>query len=420
MKTNLFSANHTCLRLLRFLTVFLVATVGFAGPTATIMGRVTDPSGAIIPGVKVEATNVETNVTVSGETNMEGRYFIPDLPPGTYRVIVRQFAFKTVVKPGVELRVQDVVALNFSMEVGSVTQSVTVEGGAPLIQASPHRGGNFVSSEVRALPLAALNPISLARTLPGVMELPGTASGKGPESSFSVNGQRLRGNNFLLDSTENNDFAHGGIAQPFNIADAVEEVSVQTGNFGVEFGRATGGVFNVVTKSGTSSIHGTLLWRYQSQSFNSISNLDKMNQTPRSGFSRSVYGFTLGGPVRKDKTFFFGGFQQDTHRSTPFSVVVPTEAAVPSLRTLFPSNLRLDLYLNLLGDVRGSASPIVLQLGEEPLTGVDRGVVQFATAPLAIPASNGGSQWLARLDHNLSEDHRLAFRYIFDDRANSP
>src|SRR5215813_13785265 len=171
MKTNLFSANHTCLRLLRFLTVYLVATVGFAGPTATLMGRVTDPSGAIIPGVKVEATNVETNVTFFGETNMEGRYFIPDLPPGTYRVIVRKFAFQTVVRPGVELHVQDVVALNFSMGVGSVTQSVTVEAGAPLIQASPLRGGNFPSSEVRTLPLVALNPLSLARTLPGAIEL---------------------------------------------------------------------------------------------------------------------------------------------------------------------------------------------------------------------------------------------------------
>src|SRR5262245_66406270 len=134
MKEKLLSASHnTCRPLLRFMTVFLVASVGVAGPTATLMGRVTDPSGAIISGVKVEATNVETNVTFFGETNMEGRYFIPDLPPGTYRVIVRKFAFQTVVRPGVELRVQDVVSLNFSMEVGSMTQSVTVEAGAPLI-----------------------------------------------------------------------------------------------------------------------------------------------------------------------------------------------------------------------------------------------------------------------------------------------
>ncbi len=107
----------------------------------------------MIAGVKVEVTNVETNVAFSGETNMEGLYNIPKLPPGTYRVILRKFAFRTNVKPDVELHVQDVIALNFSMEVGSVAESVTVEGGAPLIQATPARGGNFLSNEVRDLPL---------------------------------------------------------------------------------------------------------------------------------------------------------------------------------------------------------------------------------------------------------------------------
>ena len=131
-----------------------------AGPTATLTGRVTDPSGGVIPGVKVEATHVETNVTFPSETNGEGLYNIPNLPPGTYRIIVQKFAFQTIVKPDVELHVQDVIALNFSMEVGSIVQSVTAEGGAPLIQATPARGGDFLSSEVRNLPLVALNPIS--------------------------------------------------------------------------------------------------------------------------------------------------------------------------------------------------------------------------------------------------------------------
>lgn len=167
---------------------------------------------------------------------------------------MQKFAFQSIVKPDVELRVQDVISLNFSMEVGSVVQSVTAEGGAPLIQPTPARGGDFVSSEVRNLPLVALNPISLARTLPDAIELPGTTLyARKPESSFSVNGQRFRGNNYLLDSTENNEMVYTGIAQPFNMADAVEEGSVQTGNFGVEFGRASGGIFKVVTKSGTNS-----------------------------------------------------------------------------------------------------------------------------------------------------------------------
>src|SRR4030095_13510997 len=98
-----------------------------AGPTATLTGRVTDTTGAIIIGVKVDATNVETNVVYPGETNEEGIYNIPNLTPGTYRAVVQKFAFRTIVKPDIELHVQDVIALNFSMEVGSQTQSVTVE-----------------------------------------------------------------------------------------------------------------------------------------------------------------------------------------------------------------------------------------------------------------------------------------------------
>jgi hypothetical protein len=409
-----------------FLATSLLTTPLLAGPTATLTGRVTDTSGAVIAEVKVEATNVETNVTFPGETNAEGLYTIPNLPPGTYRVIVQKFAFRTIVKPDVELHVQDVIALNFSMELGSITQSVTVEAGAPLIQPGPQRGGAFLSREVRDLPLESLSPISLARTLPGSIELAGSTLYNGARDDseatlFSVNGQRPRANNYLLDSTENNDIMFTGLAQRFNIADAIEEVSVQTGNFGVEFGRAGGGVFNVVTKSGTNSVHGTGLWRYQSQRFNSVSNVEKLNGTPQSVFSHNVYGFTLGGPVRSDKTFFFGAFQQDTNRSTQnFSLVLPTEAAVARLRSLFPTNPRLDIYLKPLGGLRGFANPVPLQLGADPLTGVDRGVVNFASAPFALPGSNAGPQVLVRLDHNRSEQHRLAFRYINDTHSNSP
>jgi len=418
------STKRHRLRLSMMLSLFLVTRTASAGPTATLTGRVTDPSGGAIAGVRTEATNVETNLTFSGETNAEGLYYIPNIPPGTYRLIVHKFAFRTVIKPDIALHVQDVVALNFSLELGSVVESIMVEPGAPLIQAGPQRGGNFLSSEVRALPLVSLNPISLARTLPGVIEPAGTIlwGAVSPEATeFSVNGQRTRTNNYLLDSTDNNDIAFTGIAQPFNIAEAVEEVSVQTSNFSAEFGRAGGGVFNVVTKSGTNSLHGTLLWRYQSQRFNSVSNIEKLNASPQSVFSRNVYGFTVGGPLRRDKTFFFVGFQEDAFRSTrAFSFVIPSETAVSSLRSLFPANPRLDLYLEPLGSLRGAASPIEVQLGQNPITGVDRGFVTFGSASLALPASVEGPQWLGRLDHSVSGFHQLSLRFIYDSRINSP
>src|SRR5262249_38726316 len=161
------------------------------------------------------------------------------------------------------------------------------------------------------------------------------------------------GNNYMLDGTENNEVWMSGEEQVFTIADAVEEVSVQTGNFGVEFGRAGGGVFNVVTKSGTNDLHGTLLWRYQSQRFKSISNPNRLIGIPQAFFSDNVFGFTAGGPVRKNKTFFFAAFQQNNlHSTANFPLQVPTADAVTRLRSLFPSNPRLDLYLGALGTLR--------------------------------------------------------------------
>lgn len=181
-------------------------------------------------------------------------------------------------------------------------------------------------------------------------------------AGFSINGQRPRGNNYLLDGTDNNEIFLSGEEQVFTIADAVEEVSVQTGNFSVEFGRA-GGVFNVVTKSGTNTLHGTLLWRYQSQRFDSISNLDRLNGIPQSVFSHNVFGFTAGGPVRKDRTFFFAGFQQDDNHSTAdFPMQVPTADAVATLLALFPENPRLNLYIGALGNLRGTGNPFKLAL----------------------------------------------------------
>src|SRR5437660_972790 len=121
--------KSTGLLFLMSLTTYLAA-----GPTATLTGRVTDTSGGVIPAVKVEARNVETNVPYAGETNADGLYSIPNLPPGNYRVVVQKFAFRTIVKPDVELHVQDVIALNFSMEVGSMAASAPVETGAPVLQ----------------------------------------------------------------------------------------------------------------------------------------------------------------------------------------------------------------------------------------------------------------------------------------------
>jgi outer membrane receptor protein involved in Fe transport len=407
-----------------------VLTAAFAAHAqtsrGTVSGTVTDPTGALVPHVSVTLTHSETGVRRPARTNEAGIYRFDAVDLGVYELNVAQPGFNAFVATRLGVEANRTTVLDVKLEVGSEATAVRVSAEAEemTVRDSPLRGGNFLASQVSRLPLIGLSPISLALTLPGVIQPSG---GKywgqaAPEATmFSVNGQRIRGNNYLLDGAENNDIEYAGVAQPFNIADAVEEVSAQTANFSVEFGRAAGGVINVVTKSGTNSVHGTAFWRYQSQRFNSVSNLDKLNGIPKSVFVHNLPGFTVGGPIRKGKTFFFAGFQQDTLRSTgSFPLRVPTAAAADRLRSLFPSNPRLDLYLNNLGDLRGTAAPITLALGVDPRTGLDRGSVQFATAPLSLPSTNEGPEWLVRLDHYWSEAHRLSWRYIYDSRSISP
>ena len=410
------------------LLIFALATHAQTS-RGTVTGTVLDPTGAIIGGAHVILTSIETGVMRSTDSTEAGVYRFDAVDPGAYNLTATHPGFRTFSDAGVTVEANRATTVDPRLEVGAAETriDVTEESSEILAKDSPLRGGNFQPREVRDLPLTSLNPLSLARTLPGATEASGSRVWGGTTASvsngggFSINGQRTRGNNYMLDGTQNNDIVFTGEEQVFTIADAVEEVSVQTGNFGVEFGRAGGGVFNVVTKSGTNSLHGTLLWRYQSQRFNSISNINRLNGIPQSVFSNNIFGFTAGGPVRKNKTFFFAAFQQnDLHSTANFPMQLPTADSVALLRSLFPNNPRLELYLGALGDLRGTGAPYKIALGVDPQTGIDRGSVQFGTAAYVLPSTIDGPQWLARIDHYRSDRHRLSFRYSYDSRLTLP
>jgi hypothetical protein len=413
------------------LVTALILSVSASAQTSrgTVTGTVLDPTGAVIGGARMILAGVNTGLRLSNKSNESGVYRFDAVDPGVYDLQVAHPGFQSYLATGIGVEANRVTTVDPRLEVGAAETRIEVTGESSeiLVKDGPLRGGNFQPREVRDLPMISLNPLSLARTLPGATEasgsqvwssgVPGTNNGGG----FSINGQRPRGNNYMLDGTENNEVLLSGEEQVFTIADAVEEVSVQTGNFGVEFGRAGGGVFNVVTKSGTNDLHGTLLSRYQSQRFNSISNLNRLMEIPQSVFSNNIFGFTAGGPVRRNKTFFFAGFQQNNlHSTANFPIQVPTAGAVSRLRSLFSNNARLDLYLGALGDLRGTAVPFNLALGVDPQTGIDRGTVQFAAAAFTMPAVSDGPQWLARVDHYQSEAHRLSLRYTYDSRVVLP
>ncbi len=382
-----------------------------------ISGTVTDASGAVVPGATIQLVQVATGAVRSTTTNEAGIYRFDAVDLGVYTLKIGKPGFKIFSSTVLGVEANRTTTLDATLEVGGDQTVVEVNGETAelLVKDAPLRGGNFAAHEVSRLPLTALNPISLGRTLPGVSQPAGNITFGERATQFAVNGQRPRANNYLLDGADNNDTVFSGVAQMFNIADAVEEVSAQTGNFGVEFGRAGGGVLNVITRSGTNAYRGTALWEYRSQRFNSVSNLDKLNGAAQSVFSQNVYGFTFGGPIRRNQTFFFGAFQQDTFRSTrQYPFVFPTADGVARLRLLFPSNPRLDFYLDALDSWRGLAKSFDLALG------ANRGSVRFATTPVGVPLSNEGPEWLFRVDHNLSQAHRVSLRYVYDSRVASP
>jgi hypothetical protein len=413
----------------RKLVAALVAILGSVHAQTsrgTVTGTVLDPTDAVIGRAQVTLSSVNTGARLSTESNNAGVYRFDAVDLGVYDLQVTHLGFRTFLGAGIKVEANRATTVDPKLEVGAMETRVEVSERSSeiLVKDGPLRGGNFQPREVRDLPLVSSNPLSLARLLPGATEASGSqvwSNVASPGAGFAINGERPRGNNYMLDGTENNSAYLSGEDQIFAIADAIEEVSVQTGNFGAEFGRAGGGVFNVVTKSGTNQIHGTLLWRYQSQRFDSISNLDRLTSVPQSVFSNNIYGFTLGGPLRKGKTFFFAGFQQNSlHSTANYPSQVPTADGVSRLRSLFPGNPRLDLYLSALGDFRGSGAPFDVQLGRDPRTGADRGSVQFATGAYELPSTIGGPQGIIRVDHYRSEAHRLSWRYSRDSQIAVP
>jgi hypothetical protein len=410
--------------LVTFLAIALVAPAQTSRGTVT--GSVLDPTGAVISGARITLTGVDTGVKLSTVSNDAGIYRFDAVDLGVYELQVQHPGFRTYLGAGIHVEANRVTTFDPRLEVGTAETRIEVNGESSelLVKDSPLRGGNFQPREVRDLPLTLLNPLSLARILPGATEAAGSTGNSGVMKSggnFSINGQRPRGNNYLLDGTDNNEIWMSGQEQIFTIADAVQEVSVQTGNFSVEFGRAGGGVFNVITKSGTNSLHGTLLWRFQSQRFNAVSNLDRLSGIVQPVFSDNILGFTAGGPIRRNKTFFFAGYQEEKRHSTGNNPMqIPTADAATRLQSLFPNNPRLDLYLRLLGNLRGTGAPFSVGLGVDPVTGAERGSVQFATGSYILPTINDGPQWLGRIDHYQSEAHRLSLRFSHDSRLNLP
>src|SRR3954447_13194215 len=303
------------------LALLLFSLTGLANAQSsrgTVSGLVVDTTKSPLLGAAVDLTNEDTRVVRSTTTNESGAYRFDAVDPGKYVVKVTASGFKGFSVQPFAVAASQSLAIDAQVELGSVSSVVEVSASAALLQTeAPVRGGTITTANLINLPIASQNPVSLALTLPGVS----TNRYSFGQSTFSVNGARGRSNNFLIDGTENNDISVAGQAFEINNPDAVQEVAVQTGNYDAEYGRAGGAVVNTITRSGTNDFHGSLRYLIDSTFDDALTNLNKTDPVqlqrghPSPGTDQFFSG-TFGGPVIRNKTFFFSSFQEERQVST--------------------------------------------------------------------------------------------------------
>lgn len=400
-----------------------------------VSGIVTDPNGAALPGAEVILTNIETTVTRTTTTNDEGFYRFDAVNLGTYSVRITAPNFGAVTKSGIIVNANQTSTIDVQLTVGSqeVTVEVTAEAGAQLQTEAPVRGGNVSTQQITQLPIAG-NPVSLALTLPGVSSNRG-GFGVG---TFSVNGARGRSNNFLIDGTENNDISVAGQGFQITNQDAVQEVSVQTGNYDSEFGRAGGAVVNVITRGGTNDFRGTLAFEYDTSADDAITAAQSRNPAVvargrQLSSTQIVPSATLGGPLflpnfgeggpmftsGRDKNFFFMAYEETRFRQPGGSVtlITPTAAGRARLQPFAATNPNVAAYLaataNTVAPVANRPS-ISLDNSNLPPAQQTRGQVEVGTFFREFSTEYIEKQFQVRTDHKLGPNDQLTFRYLFD------
>src|SRR5579875_1553498 len=290
----------------RLLVLGLIAAgMGFA-QEAQITGRVTDSSGAIVPDVRITVTNTGTDVARDTTTNNLGYYTVGLLTPGNYKIAAEKGGFRTREQTGIVLQVDQNATLDFTMQVGQLTQTVSVEAAAPLVDSTEASVGQVITNrQVVEMPLNGRNYVNLGLLSGGTVEPIAGSRDQG----FSSGGQRLSANNFLLDGADNNSYdladagRMAGMVAPS--VDAIQEFKVLTNSYSAEYGRGTGATVNVTIKSGTNELHGALFEFLRNDEVDAKNFFAAKNPQ----YQRNQYGFDAGGPIIKNKLFIFGDYE---------------------------------------------------------------------------------------------------------------
>jgi hypothetical protein len=397
---------------------FFVCGASAFAQTGSITGRVVDPSGAVIPNAKVTATATATAATVTVNTTSAGIYDFAALTPATYDVSVTAAGFQTLTKKNVVLNIAATLPVNFNLVLEGATTTVAVEDapGASVETDSFALSTVMDSKQINDLPLILRDPYQLVLLSPGVVSATNNNGG------VSVNGQRDRNNNFLLDGADNNDTSVPGGLGGVSSAnpDSAQEFRVITNNFDAEFGRNTGAIVDVITRSGTNSFHGDA---YEFGRYNALGARDFFNTKdsgPQDPYVRNDFGASVGGPIWKNRTFFFLNGEAQRFRTTRTSAqTTPTAAFKSGVFTYIDpsdgSQTNVDLTTpnpnNLSGLLQDPTIAKILAIA--PVGQVDNG--DGVSTTYFFPSSDAlnGYNLTGNFTHHLTDKHEVTVRYIY-------
>ena len=413
--------------------VFLSGTLAWSQlDTGSIVGTVRDPSGAAVPKAAVTVTNTATGVAVTSETNAAGEYQVTALIPGTYSVKVTAPGFAAQVNNAVEIHVQSRLSVDFSLNVGEVTQTMEVQAATPLLQTETADVGGVVQErQIVDLPLNGRRYADLALLEAGIQKNLTNQNNTAPDR-FSSNGNLETQNYFSLDGIDNNsgstNLQEGSVQAVQPPPDALQEFRVQTRTYSAEFGTSAGAVINASVKSGTNQFHGSLWEFLRNSDLDANTFFNNAGGVPRGHFSQNQYGATIGGPVIRNKTFFFGDFQEFTsRRATTVLSTVPTPLMKTGNFTELKTNVPAPVVTSQAGCIAGNVirSSCIDPVGQKllalyPDPNIPSAVANFGRAATWTGAPNYQFQysvpndtysWDTRIDHVINQNNRIFGRF---------
>jgi hypothetical protein len=361
--------------------------------TADLTGVVRDPAGSVVPGVTVTAIHTETNTRRTSVTDAEGRYQLLVLPPGTYDVQAELSGFKPHLRRDVTLTLGALVALDFDLTIPTVTEQVVVTAEGSLVNLERTVVASVVAQEqIAGLPINVRDFISFSVITPGAAPDRTPQQGASTTSGISFAGQRARSNNITVDGLDNNDLDTGGVRATFS-QEAVREFQVLTSGYSAEFGKASAGVVNIVTKSGTNQLGGNAFGYFRHENLNAKEHFEKFDPAgnaidrEKAPYSQAQFGATLGGPLQTDRMFYFLSFERRDIEANNFVTINDTD------------------IVSVFGTPVGTARQIFERAGFP----VPVGNVAYAVA---------SNQFLAKVDRRMRTADSLSVRFNWADGLN--